>query len=160
MLEHDLPLDTTYYLDQQLKKPVIRLFENLMPNPQQLFVGDHTLVRHTPSSQHQNKGIMGFVRVTPRCLGCKTPMNGNHTSRLCASCQPNQAVIYLQLVEQMQEAEKMSSSLWTQCQRCQGDFTHEVLCANNSCPIFYKREQAFKTTQQSQNILKTFASDW
>ena len=160
VLEHDLPLDTTYYLDQQLKKPVMRLFENLMPNPQQLFVGDHTLVRHTPPSQHQNKGIMGFVRVTPRCLGCKTPMNGNHTSRLCASCQPNQAVIYLQLVEQMQEAEGMSSSLWTQCQRCQGDLIHEVLCVNNSCPIFYKREQASKTTQQTQKILETFASDW
>ncbi|CAM9471318.1 unnamed protein product, partial [Phaeothamnion confervicola] len=34
VLEHNMPLDTDYYLQNQLKNPLTRLFEPIIENPQ------------------------------------------------------------------------------------------------------------------------------
>lgn len=36
VLEHNLPIDTQYYLDNQLSKPLMRLFEPLLKHPNEL----------------------------------------------------------------------------------------------------------------------------
>ncbi len=36
VLENNIPLDYQYYLDNQLKKPLMRIFESLMDNPASL----------------------------------------------------------------------------------------------------------------------------
>ena len=43
VLEHRLEIDYNYYLDHQLKKPLIRLFEPILKDPNKdLFSGEHT----------------------------------------------------------------------------------------------------------------------
>ena len=42
VLENSIPIDTRYYLDNQLKGPLTRLFEPIIDNPNSLFVGEHT----------------------------------------------------------------------------------------------------------------------
>ena len=42
VLEHSLPIDTEYYLKQQMSKPILRLFEPIMDKPESLFNGAHT----------------------------------------------------------------------------------------------------------------------
>jgi hypothetical protein len=42
VLEHNLPIDTEYYLTNQLSNPLQRIFEPIIPNPQTLISGDHT----------------------------------------------------------------------------------------------------------------------
>ncbi len=42
VLDNNLPIDTAYYLDNQLSNPLIRIFEPIIPNPQSLISGDHT----------------------------------------------------------------------------------------------------------------------
>lgn len=42
VLQHSLPIDTTYYLKQQMYKPILRLFAPIMDKPDTLFTGDHT----------------------------------------------------------------------------------------------------------------------
>ncbi len=36
VLEHNLPIDTKYYLDNQLSKPLLRIFEPILKNPESL----------------------------------------------------------------------------------------------------------------------------
>jgi DNA polymerase delta subunit 1 len=34
VLEHDLPIDTHYYLENQIKKPLMRIFNLVIPKPE------------------------------------------------------------------------------------------------------------------------------
>jgi DNA polymerase delta subunit 1 len=56
--EHHLPIDTTYYIEQQMKKPFIRLFEYVigLKEARLLFTGAHM------RSEKQNKVWSGFVQ--------------------------------------------------------------------------------------------------
>jgi len=44
VLENSLPIDTQYYLKQQMSKPILRLFSPIMEHPESLFSGAHTRV--------------------------------------------------------------------------------------------------------------------
>ena len=32
VLENDLPIDTNYYIENQIKKPLLRIFESVIPD--------------------------------------------------------------------------------------------------------------------------------
>jgi DNA polymerase delta subunit 1 len=34
VLEHDLPIDTNYYLENQIKKPLLRIFKPILRDPE------------------------------------------------------------------------------------------------------------------------------
>lgn len=43
VLEHNIPIDTNYYLENQLKNPLLRIFEPILKDAEsQLLSGDHT----------------------------------------------------------------------------------------------------------------------
>ncbi|RYE83270.1 MAG: hypothetical protein EOO65_04230, partial [Methanosarcinales archaeon] len=42
VLENNIPIDTTYYLEHQLSGPLTRIFEAILDNPASLFTGEHT----------------------------------------------------------------------------------------------------------------------
>jgi len=42
VLENNIPIDTEYYLQNQLSNPLTRLFEPIIENPESLLTGDHT----------------------------------------------------------------------------------------------------------------------
>jgi len=48
VLKKDLPIDFDYYVNNQLKKPLIRIFEHVIQNPESLFIGEHTKIRFIP----------------------------------------------------------------------------------------------------------------
>ena len=72
VLENNIPLDYQYYLDQQLKNPLTRIFEPIMENPESLLVGDHTRVRSIPTPK--SGGIVGFTVKKASCIGCKATL--------------------------------------------------------------------------------------
>jgi DNA polymerase delta subunit 1 len=43
VLENNIPIDNHYYLDNQLSKPLLRIFGPIMEHPESLLHGDHTL---------------------------------------------------------------------------------------------------------------------
>ena len=43
VLEHNVPIDTQWYVEHQLMNPILRLFEAISDNPKSLLTGDHTL---------------------------------------------------------------------------------------------------------------------
>ena len=81
-----IPIDTKYYLDNQLQGPLTRIFEPIIDNTSSLFVGDHTrtIAKPTPSAR---TGIMAFAVKKLKCLGCKTPITEEEAT-VCAHCKP------------------------------------------------------------------------
>lgn len=80
MLENNLPIDTKYYLENQLSKPLIRIFEPILgeSKAQSLLSGEHT--RTVMIAAPTTGGLMKFAKVTASCLGCKVPLrNGGYT---------------------------------------------------------------------------------
>ena len=56
VLEKGIPIDFDYYIEKQLKGPLARIFEHIVPNVDSLFVGDHTKVRYIPKIQDSSMG--------------------------------------------------------------------------------------------------------
>lgn len=57
VLENNLPIDTEYYLTNQLSNPLTRIFEPIISNPQTLLSGDHTraVCKVTPTAKAGGK---------------------------------------------------------------------------------------------------------
>ncbi|PXF45121.1 DNA polymerase delta catalytic subunit [Gracilariopsis chorda] len=156
VLEHNVPIDNRYYLENMLRKPLERIFEPVMGTKVgSLFVGEHT---RTVSVVTSKKGaLMKFAKIRLSCLGCKSPVN---EGAICKYCVPKEAEIYMKHLDSVTKLEKVYASLWTECQRCMGDVCHDVLCSNGDCPIFYRRRKAQKDLDYASEKLQRFELDW
>merc|ERR1719456_1553196 len=87
VLEQNLSIDAQHYIDHQLKQPVMRILENIVPKAESvIFKGEHTLkvASTTPTTGAMSK----FFVASLRCLGCKTPIPAGG---LCKKCAENKA---------------------------------------------------------------------
>jgi DNA polymerase delta subunit 1 len=155
VLEHDIPIDTEYYLKNQLMLPLTRIFEPILGSTSDLFAGDHT--RHikvsTPST---GGGIMQFAVKKRTCLGCKVPLSADEAS-VCKHCMHKQDELYVKAMEKVREFEETYSRAWTQCQRCSATLHQDVLCTNRDCSIFYRRKKIQKDLKEAQESLDRFS---
>ena len=154
-LHNDLPIDFDYYLEKQLKAPLMRLFEDVIPNSQSLFNGEHTRKRYQPKAT--TGALSKFITVTNTCIGCKTSLKAGY---LCENCLKNAPAIYMEKVLLAGNSEKNFQELWAECQRCQGSVCQEVLCTNRDCPIFYRREKVKKEMDYVKADLDKLAMIW
>lgn len=163
VLEHNLPIDTKYYLENQLSKPLMRIFEPILKNPQELLNGDHTRTVHVSTS---TLGAMSkFAIKLDSCYGCKAALKKDDIAAtgglVCIHCKPRLPDYYLRQLELTGTFEERFARLWTQCQRCQGSLHQDVLCTSRDCPIFYMRKKAQKDVEDSTRVLDKFSSiDW
>lgn len=165
VLDNNIPIDTEYYLTNQLSNPLIRIFEPIISNPQSLLNGEHTrtVCKPTPKSG----GIMMFAVKKEKCMGCKTLISANDmvvttngaskSVPLCKSCRPREAEIYIGKLQEVNAHQETFNKLWTECQRCQGSFHQNVICSNRDCPIFYKRKKIQIDLQEVQDALDRFS---
>ena len=89
VLENNIPIDTEYYLSNQLSNPLTRIFEPIISNPKTLLSGDHTRTVSKPTPTAKAGGIMMFAVKTLKCMGCKTPIPksaGSGDTPLCKNC--------------------------------------------------------------------------
>jgi len=156
VLENNLSIDSNYYLNKQLKKPLLRLFGPIIPNAESvLFSGDHTnkRIKLTPNATF---GIMKFVNRNYSCLSCKIPLKEGHKEALCELCESKKTSIYMNLTKQLNTEECKLNKLTVNCQRCQGSMHQEVLCANKECPVYYVRFQIKNEITSLDAKLKRF----
>ncbi|XP_027357174.1 DNA polymerase delta catalytic subunit isoform X4 [Abrus precatorius] len=148
VLENNIPIDPQYYLENQISKPILRIFEPILKNAsKELLHGSHT--RSISISTPSNSGIMKFAKKQLTCIGCKALLsNGHHT--LCSHCKGREAELYCKTVAQVSELEMLFGRLWTQCQECQGSLHQDVLCTSRDCPIFYRRKKAQKDMAEAK----------
>ena len=151
-LENNIPIDFQHYLDHQISGPLLRIFEPIMKDAQQLLRGEHTRSISNPTPT--TGGLMRFVKVQKTCLGCKVPINDG---ALCKNCADNEVELYWKQLDNVNRVEHQFSRLWTQCQRCQGSLHQDVLCTNNDCPIFYRRKKIQKDLKEAHSTLQRYA---
>ncbi|CDS07654.1 hypothetical protein LRAMOSA01603 [Lichtheimia ramosa] len=161
VLEHNIPIDTNYYLENQLSKPLQRIFEPILGDKvNSLLQGDHTRTVSiaTPSAG----GIMKFAVKKTTCLGCRAPLKkgGKYHPAVCAQCKPRLTAIHLHQLKVFRDAETAYSRLWTQCQRCQESLHQDVICSNNDCPIFYMRKKAQKDANEAEDKVARCSMEW
>ena len=94
VLENNIPIDTKYYLENQLSKPLMRIFEPILGEKASslcklklnspmlmltscIVAGDHT--RTIQIATPTVGGLMKFAVKTVTCLGCKTPLRANNS---------------------------------------------------------------------------------
>ncbi|KAF8884972.1 DNA polymerase family B-domain-containing protein [Infundibulicybe gibba] len=163
VLENNIPIDTKYYLENQLSKPLMRIFEPILgEKASSLLSGDHT--RTIQIATPTVGGLMKFAVKTVTCLGCKTPLRANNSVKngaVCKNCKPRMGELYHKQISSTSELQVRFSRLWTQCQRCQGSLHQDVLCTSKDCPIFYMRKKAQKDVEDASAVLERFdADDW
>ncbi|KAF8159802.1 delta DNA polymerase [Crassisporium funariophilum] len=161
VLENNIPIDTKYYLENQLSKPLMRIFEPILGSQaSSLLSGDHT--RTIQIATPTVGGLMKFAVKTVTCLGCKTPLRGKDSNgAVCKNCKPRMQELYQKQIMSTSELQVRFSRLWTQCQRCQGSLHQDVLCTSKDCPIFYMRKKAQKDVEDANSVLERFdGDDW
>ncbi|KZP26619.1 delta DNA polymerase [Athelia psychrophila] len=161
VLENNIPIDTKYYLDNQLSKPLMRIFEPILgEKANSLLSGTHT--RSIQIATPTVGGLMKFAVKTVTCMSCKTPLRANNSIKngaVCNNCRPKLGELYQKQVTTSSELQVRFSRLWTQCQRCQGSLHQDVLCTSKDCPIFYMRKKAQKDVEDANTVLERFDSD-
>ncbi|KAK6495650.1 DNA-directed DNA polymerase delta [Arthrobotrys musiformis] len=147
VLEHNVPIDTKYYLEQQLAKPLQRIFEPILgaKKADQLLTGDDT--RTISVAAPTMGGLMKFAKKTQTCMGCKTPLTRKDEAggAVCHNCQDRSGELYQKTLSKVSELEVGFGRLWTQCQRCQESLHCEVInsIARKIEYFCYQREGGF-----------------
>ncbi|TIB12090.1 hypothetical protein E3P89_01776 [Wallemia ichthyophaga] len=157
VLENNVPIDTKYYLENQLSKPLLRIFEPILGEKAgSLLTGDHTrtITVATPSVG----GLMKFAVKTVTCLGCKAPIRGSEAA-VCKNCKSKAGELYQKQVSSVSALQVQFARLWTQCQRCQGSLHQDVICTNKDCNIFYMRQRSKFEVASAVNTLDRFDDD-
>jgi DNA polymerase delta subunit 1 len=154
VLENNIPIDTQYYLENQLSKPLMRIFEPILDNPTELLQGDHT--RAVKISAPSMGAMAKFTVKLDTCLGCKATLKKGSVL-VCDFCRPKVPEIYLRHQTNLCALEEQHSRLWTQCQRCQGSLHQDVLCTSRDCPIFYMRKKVQKDVEEASKLDEKFS---
>ncbi|KAJ3307302.1 DNA-directed DNA polymerase delta [Kappamyces sp. JEL0829] len=159
VLEHNMPIDTKYYLEQQLSKPLMRIFEPVMGDKaSSLLSGDHT--RTVSIAAPSSGALMKFAIKTATCLGCRAPLRRNPKEAVCENCTHLLPELYSRQVSNLDALSTRSAKLWTQCQRCQGSLHQPVLCTSQDCSIFYMRKKVQKDVVDAEAQLARFQFEW
>ncbi|KAK9314188.1 DNA polymerase family B-domain-containing protein [Lipomyces starkeyi] len=157
VLDNNLPIDTKYYLDNQLANPLQRIFEPILGarKAQLLLTGEHT--RTISVAAPSVGGLMKFAVKTEVCMGCRTPLTGVYAKgALCKNCMPRAPELYQKQIETVNQFETKFARLWTQCQRCQGSLHQDVICTSKDCAIFYMRKKSQKDVADATYQLARF----
>lgn len=161
VLENNLPIDTRYYLENQLAKPLERIFVPVLGEKKagQLLTGEHT--RSISVAAPSLGGLMKFAKRTQTCMACKKPLNSKEEAKgaVCENDRPRIGELYQKSVTKLSDLEVRFGRLWTQCQRCQGSLHNEVICSSKDCPIFYMRMKAKKDVEDAGKEVERFDHD-
>lgn len=162
-ITQEKPINVRWYLDHQLREPLMRLFTPILGEDKvhTLFEGEHmrSVVKAAPSAS----GPMAkFFKPKASCLGCRVEIK---SGAVCTRCEPRKTELYLKWQSRFHKLEKTVTDCWHMCHTCvnaEDKFNLQSstvdTCANNDCPIFYRRLVALRDYQKE--LIKAKDLDW
>lgn len=157
VLENNIPIDASYYLENQLSKPLLRIFEPILGNNAEsiLLHGEHTRTKAKATSKVG--ALAAFTQKKETCLGCRSVLPaGYQQEALCSFCKPKEPAMYQQELKHHRHLEDRFAMLFTECQRCMGSLHEEILCTSRDCPIFYIRKKVQMELDASKSRIGRF----
>lgn len=157
VLENSIPIDANYYLENQLSKPLLRIFQPILGDNAEsiLLRGEHTRTKTKATSKVG--ALSAFTMKKETCLGCKSVLpKGYENEAVCQFCKTKEAEFYQQELKHHRHLENRFSSLFTECQRCMGSLHEEILCTSRDCPIFYIRKKVQMELDASKTRIGRF----
>ncbi|KAG6450054.1 DNA polymerase delta catalytic subunit [Manduca sexta] len=161
VLENSIPIDFNYYMENQLAKPLLRIFEPILGEKAEslLLKGEHTRTKAMVTSKVG--ALAAFTKKKEKCIGCKVVLPIDSKTALCNHCLEKEGQLYITEVFKLRQLQDKFSRLWTECQRCQGSLHEEVLCTNRDCTIFYMRKKVgMELDTQEKNVLRFGEPIW
>ena len=99
VLENNLPIDTSYYIENQIKQPLIRIFEPIFGTAavaeEKLFSGDHVRILRQPKMM-ANTGLGKFTVVMASCMSCNNVLPKGYDDIICQNCQSKRRQIFIE----------------------------------------------------------------
>lgn len=124
VLEKDIPIDIQYYIEHQLRKPLGRIFQFVIPNAEtEIFSGAHTKNRTT--AKVATTALGNFFQAKLTCLGCRT---GIERGAVCKNCEHKKRSLYVERLLELNSYERTYADLWVQCQRCHESMHEPIIC--------------------------------
>lgn len=161
VLENSIPIDFNYYMENQLSKPLLRIFEPILGEKAEslLLKGEHTRTKAMVTSKVG--ALAAFTTKKEKCIGCKAIMPNDVKKALCNHCIEKEGQLYITEIFKLRQLQDKFSRLWTECQRCQGSLHEEVLCTNRDCTIFYMRKKVgMELDSQEKTVLRFGKPIW
>jgi DNA polymerase delta subunit 1 len=100
VLEHNIPIDFSYYIENQIKLPLVRIFEPIFSDSKktelELFSGEHTRTIYQPKVSSNMGGLGKFAVVKETCMGCKNVLEKGWNDVVCQKCMPKKKQIFIE----------------------------------------------------------------
>lgn len=176
-LEHDMPIDAEYYLENQLKQPLIRVFEHICGSTekaeQSLFT---TEAGQKVVSAVATMGGMGkFFKAKPKCVSCNKASAKSDTAPFCAECEAKggahaeeaKQTCISKATALRKELDDLRSHCSKWCEMPAGNFPDLPMdnagtvnaadgrecCSNVNCQVIFRRVRAAKALKTASNAL-------
>ena len=147
VLEHDLAIDYEYYLDKQVRKPMLRVFSRV-PGIDSERRADRLLFanltrRKFAATLQPAHAMHRHVRRVHECVVCAAPSY----QLCCERCfAERRADVESVLARRAAEAEAEWRARIDTCKRClhqcAGDYAEPVACENTTCAEYAPRKRA------------------
>lgn len=158
VIEKGLSVDRTYYIENQLRGPVERIFTTVFGEDgvRGIFAGDHTrktVVKAAPVTS----ALGGFFKSQKRCSECRSPCG---TATMCTTCVERKGGSGVVDDEQRvrardahAEAKQAFDAVYASCQRCQHT-SGPVHCFQRDCVQLYERKEKEAKYQRALRDLR------
>ncbi|CAK84878.1 unnamed protein product (macronuclear) [Paramecium tetraurelia] len=142
--KNNYKLNIQYYINQ-IKIPIIHILEHIIPNPEALFnLNQYTSVpKKTFCNVVQNNGskkaLNKYLKKRITCVNCRDEVPINKP--VCFNCRSQQSEILFKISQQLINSQSRFQKYNMICQQCQQSQFDQVICKNEECHTYYKRNQ-------------------
>ena len=144
--------DPAYYVENQLKRPVLRIMRWAMRNPEAvLFHGVRKTAVASQRPKGSGRGLLKFKRLTRRCVDCKGTLTG--AGDLCRAClsAPDQRAG--DLCGEIEDMGARLSKMMGRCYACCSVPTGTaIMCNNIDCKRLWRRHSV--TCRRDRAVVK------